>query len=79
MRAVDSLLLRELFGLTPAETRVVQAWRDFGAPKQAALQIGVSEYTVRAQLKSILAKTGTRSQVELARLIESLSMHIASD
>jgi DNA-binding CsgD family transcriptional regulator len=78
LRALDSLLLRELFGLTPAEIRVVQALRDFGAPKQAALQIGVSEHTVRAQLKSILAKTDTHSQVELARLMESLPVHVAS-
>jgi DNA-binding CsgD family transcriptional regulator len=75
---VDERMLRELFGLTPAEARVVQALRDFGAPKQAALQMSVSVHTVRAQLKSILAKTGTHSQVELARLIESLSLHVAS-
>lgn len=65
--AVD--LLRALFGLTPAECRVALLLGDGHAPKEIANLVGVTDNTVRSQIKSIFSKTGVRRQSELIRLL----------
>jgi DNA-binding CsgD family transcriptional regulator len=64
--------LRELFGLSAAEARVVVALVEGRTPKEAAGALGLSFYTVRAHLVRIFDKTGTRRQAELVRLIMRL-------
>jgi len=65
--------LRGLYGLTPAECRVALLLGDGHAPRQIANMIGVTENTVRSQIKSIFSKTGVKRQGELIRLLISNS------
>ena len=61
--------LRELFGLTPAETRVSLALFEGCTPQEAADSLGISFHTVRVHLGRIFEKTGTHRQTELVRLM----------
>ena len=61
--------LRELFNLTPAEARVAVTLFEGFEPKLAAEQLEISVWTLRNHLAQIFAKTGTASQIELARLM----------
>jgi len=61
--------LRELFGLTIAESRVASALFEGFEPSQAAKRLGLALPTVRTHLARIFAKTGAANQVELARLM----------
>jgi len=61
--------LRALFGLTPAECRVALLLGDGHAPRKIANIVGVSDNTVRSQIKSIFSKTGVKRQGELIRLL----------
>ena len=65
-------ILRRAFDLTSAEADVVQKLVECCSVKEIAAQRGRSIDTVRAQIKSILLKTETRSQVELIRLALSV-------
>ncbi len=69
-------MLRAAFELTPAETDVVRALTEGRTLAQVAEARSRSIDTIRAQLKSIMAKTETRSQTELVRLTLS-TMEIA--
>lgn len=62
-------VLAEAFGLTASERAVVEGFAAGLSTAQIARQRGRSEETVRTQLKAIMAKTGTRSQLELLRLL----------
>jgi DNA-binding CsgD family transcriptional regulator/PAS domain-containing protein len=61
--------LQQLYGLTPAESRLALLLAAGNAPKEAAQQLQVGISTVRSQLKSIFAKTDTNRQSELVRLL----------
>lgn len=66
---VDEELLARLFGLTPAEGRVgagLALGKDIASLSEEA---GTTVNTVRTQLKSVMAKTATRRQAELVRLV----------
>lgn len=66
-------VLTGLFDLTPAETIVARAIARGESVEQIALANNRSRETVRTQLKSILDKTGTTRQAELALLLSGLS------
>ena len=61
-------VLRQAFDLTPAEAEVMRALTEGQAVPEIAEARGRSVETVRAQLKSLMSKTETRSQSELVRL-----------
>ena len=61
--------LKEQHNLTDAECRLALALADGASIEEAAAQGGVSHHTVRAQLRSIFAKTGVNRQTALAALI----------
>ena len=61
-------VLRAAFDLSPAETEVVRALAEGQNLADIAHSRDRSPDTVRAQLKSIMSKTETRSQTELVRL-----------
>jgi DNA-binding CsgD family transcriptional regulator len=61
--------LRELFGLTPAESRVALLLTRGECVNKIAELIGVSRNTVRSQMKSIYAKTQVNRQSDLVRLL----------
>jgi pimeloyl-ACP methyl ester carboxylesterase/DNA-binding CsgD family transcriptional regulator/PAS domain-containing protein len=65
-------ILRNAFNLTPAEAEVMQALAEGRSLNQIAETRGRSIATVRAQVKSVMAKTETRSQSELVRLTLSI-------
>lgn len=64
--------LREFLGLSPSEAWVAAALSGGRSLAEIALDRGVSELTVRTQLKAILNKTGCRRQGELLSLIAAL-------
>ncbi len=61
-------LLRGAFDLTPAEVAVMRALAEGRPLADIAAVRKRSIETIRAQIKALLAKTGTRSQTELVRL-----------
>lgn len=61
--------LRELFGLTPGEARVVAELVAGHGPRAIGARLGVSHHTVRAQLARAMAKTETSRQSDLVALV----------
>lgn len=70
-------LLKSAFSLTVTEVEIIQALAESQSLREIAKSRERSIDTVRAQLKSVLGKTETRSQTELVRLTLSM-MDIAS-
>ncbi len=64
-------LLGGLFDLSPAEDRVARALMAGKSLQDCATIFGVSQETVRKQLKAIFAKTATSRQTELLQLLAS--------
>ena len=71
--------LGQLYGLTPAESRL--AWLLVGdrTLSEAAAQLGIKLSTARTVLKRVLAKTDTRRQASLVRLLLSGPAQLRSD
>jgi DNA-binding CsgD family transcriptional regulator len=67
----DQAVLADLFGLTPAEGRLVLALLSGTSLPEFARLTGVSHNTVRTQLARAMARTDTRSQLELVLLVAS--------
>lgn len=65
-------LLRDLFGLSDAEAKLVSGLAEGSTLQQVSEQAGVSINTVRTQLQSVFTKTQTHRQVELIRLVHAL-------
>ncbi len=68
-------MLRALFGLTPAETRLLRQLlqHDAALPEHAS-QLQLSLNTLRTQLKAIFLKTHCRRQSDLLRLLDQLGL-----
>lgn len=62
-----------LFGLTPAEARVMTQVADGKSRKAIALSQGVSDSTVKSQLSAIYDKTGMHDQRQLELLIREIT------
>lgn len=69
----DQQLIRLLYDLTPSEARVAAAIAAGNRVVAVARQLGIAEQTVRVHLKAVFAKTGLRSQAELAVRLTGLS------
>jgi len=67
-------LLQSIFGLTPAEIRLMSLLARQDSVGEAAETLAISRETARAQLKAILRKTGARRQQELMHLATQLGM-----
>ena len=61
----DAALLSLVFGLTSAEARLAAAICEGQDLNAASATFGVSRETLRSQLKTVFAKTGSRRQAEL--------------
>lgn len=61
--------LSQLYGLTPAETRIARALAQGKSLRQTSEDFGVAISTVRSQLKSIFSKTGASRQSELVKIL----------
>lgn len=62
----------QLLGLTPAEARIAAAIGSGRAPRQAAIELGLSPHTVRSALKIVFDKLSISRQSELARIVTRL-------
>lgn len=64
-----AVILRTLYALTAAETKIAEQIADGRMPEAIAKRRGVAVGTVRAQIKAVMAKVGVNRQIELtARL-----------
>lgn len=59
----------QLYGLTPAEERVLRALIEVGSIEPVAAMLGISRSTIRTHLAHLFEKTGTGRQAELVKLI----------
>jgi DNA-binding CsgD family transcriptional regulator/PAS domain-containing protein len=66
-------LIRDLFDLTPAETKVAMELLAAEEPKAIAQHLGLSVNTVRVHMASIFRKTHTNRQAELVRLLMQMT------
>ncbi|MEE4360981.1 MAG: alpha/beta fold hydrolase [Pseudomonadales bacterium] len=66
-------LVAEAFGLTAAESEVVRLIVEGASVEDVARRRGRTLATVRAQIRSIYSKTGTRSQSEFVRMAVGLT------
>jgi DNA-binding NarL/FixJ family response regulator len=69
-----SALVSRFLGLTPSEAEVAVALAAGKNTDDIAAERGAAKNTVRAQVQSILSKTGSRRQAELVRLLPSLPL-----
>lgn len=65
----NAALIQGLFDLTPAEARVAGGIAEGLTPDQIAERQDVAVATVRTQIKSVFAKTGSNRQSQLAALL----------
>ena len=71
-------VLASLFGLTPAESRVLLRIGSGLTLARSAQLLDVSENTLKTHLARIYAKTGTRRQADLVRLVADIGAPTAS-
>jgi len=64
--------LMELFALSAAEARLTRALCQGNSLEEYASDQGLKQPTVRTQLRSVLAKTGTGRQATLIRLVAGI-------
>jgi len=64
--------LMELFGLSAAEARLTRALCQGNSLEEYASDQGLKQPTVRTQLRSVLAKTGSGRQATLIRLVAGI-------
>ena len=62
-------VLNELYSLTPAESRLALLLTTGRSVEESATQLGIALSTARGVLKAVFAKTGTRRQSDLVRLL----------
>jgi DNA-binding CsgD family transcriptional regulator len=65
--------LAQLFGLTPAESRLAAALVPGNSPSDVAATFGLQITTLRSQIRSILKKVGVRNLTSLTRVVTSIS------
>jgi DNA-binding CsgD family transcriptional regulator len=70
--ALDPFIVAEMFELSPAEAKVAVLLALGKAPDEIASAGGIAVSTVRAQIKSIFAKTGVSRQSELVALLRGM-------
>ena len=68
--------LKDKFGLTPAESRLVLRLMTGHSLRSSAAALGIGYETARTTLKTVFGKTGTCRQAELAIvIIRALAVH----
>ncbi len=66
---ISSGVLSSLYGLTPAEARLVLGLVAGRQVEDLSEEVGTSVHTLRTQLKNIFRKTGTKRQTEVVKLV----------
>ena len=67
-------ILRDVFKLTPAETRLAVALYRGATLKSHAADNGISVHTARSHLARAMRKTNTSRQADLVRLINTIDL-----
>jgi DNA-binding CsgD family transcriptional regulator len=75
----DAQVLHEAFTLTPAEVRLVRELTGGRELAKVADSLGIRLGTARVHLSNVFAKTSTKSQPELAALLERISGAVCSN
>ncbi len=70
-RELSAPVLRQLFGLTRSEARLVQSLAGGASLDEGARSLGISVNTARTHLKHIFHKTGAKRQSELIHQVET--------
>lgn len=70
-------IIATLYKLTPSELRVLLAVAEIGGVAATAEALGISEATVKTHLQHLFDKTGTRRQIDLAKLVASHASPLA--
>lgn len=70
---IDPGMLRHLFGLTDAESRVAEAYLRADTVKDVATLLAISTNTVKTHLAAAYLKTGCTRQAQFVRLLMTLS------
>jgi DNA-binding CsgD family transcriptional regulator len=79
-RDVPSIaVLQGLFNMTPAEARVTRAVAQRRTIVETARSLGLSQETVRTQVKAALAKTGLTRKLDLAVMLTSACLPMAQE
>lgn len=74
----DAALLRQVFGLTPAEARAALALCEGGSIEETAAGLGVAATTLKTQLGNIYQKTGVDTRARFVKLVLALAgAHLA--
>jgi DNA-binding CsgD family transcriptional regulator len=68
-RQIPTMVLRELYGLTPAEARLVICLFHGDSMSTASASLGIATTTARSHLKHVFNKCEVRSQAELMQLL----------
>ena len=71
-------VLTTLFDLTPAEARVLLRIGSGLSASRSAVSLGIGENTLKTHLNRIFAKTGTRRQADLVKLISDIGTPVAA-
>ncbi|HEV7734523.1 MAG TPA: hypothetical protein VGR62_20285 [Candidatus Binatia bacterium] len=66
---ISADLLRVVYGLTPAQAHLASVLAQGFSLQEAATRFGVAVGTMRDRVKQVFARTGTRSQADLVRLV----------
>jgi DNA-binding CsgD family transcriptional regulator len=72
-RTVNAAVLASRYGLTSAEARLAAILLDGRTLRQAAIELGVQESTLRTRLKVVFHKTRTHRQLDLVMLLRQLA------
>jgi DNA-binding CsgD family transcriptional regulator len=62
-------LIAKSYRLTPSELRVLLAVVEVGGVPEVALELGISETTVKTHLQRVFQKTATKRQADLIKLV----------
>ncbi len=66
-------VMAQVYSLTPAEQRVLQAIVEVGGVPETARALGIAETTVKTHLYRLFDKTGVGRQADLVKLVASFS------
>jgi DNA-binding CsgD family transcriptional regulator len=69
--------IAKAFGLTPTELRVLLAIAETGGVRETAEALGVGQATVKTHLHRLFAKTDTRRQADLVKLVAGFANPLA--
>jgi DNA-binding CsgD family transcriptional regulator len=71
-------VLATLFDLTPAEARVLLLIGGGLSASKSALSLGIGENTLKTHLNRIFAKTNTKRQADLVKLVSDIGSPLAT-